>query len=70
MTNAIGRAVAAGMLAALFGAAAVSLFYAWHPALAIEFDRDLPRNVTGFYPSERDDASGLTFAWTSAEAVL
>jgi hypothetical protein len=70
MTNAIGRAVAAGMLAALFGAAAVSLFYVWHPALAIEFDRDLPRNVTGFYPSERDDASGLTFAWTSAEAVL
>ena len=70
MTQAIGRAVAAATLAALFGAAAVSLFYAWHPALTIEFDRDLPRNVTGIYPPERDDASGLTFAWTAGETAL
>lgn len=70
MTNAIGRAVAAGMLAALFGAAAVSLFYAWHPALTIEFDRDLPRNVTGIYPPEREEASGLTFAWTAGDTAL
>ena len=70
MTYAIGRAIAAGVLAALFGAAAVSLFYAWHSALTIEFDRDLPRNVTGFYPPERDNASGLTFAWTAGDAAL
>ena len=70
MTNAIGRAVAAGMLAALFGAAAVSLFYAWRPALTIEFDRDLPRNVTGIYPPEHDEASGLTFAWTAGDTAL
>lgn len=70
MTNAIGRAVAAAVLAGLFGAAAVSLFYAWHPALAIEFDRDLPRTVTGVYPPERDDAADLTFAWTAGEAVV
>ena len=47
----------------------VALFYAWHPALAIEFDRDLPRNVSGVYPPERDDTSGLTFAWTGADVV-
>ena len=65
-----GRAIAAAILAGLFGAAWVALFYAWHPALAVEFDRDLPRNLTGVYPPERDRASGLTFAWTSSDATL
>ena len=41
MTHAVGRAVAAAVLAALLGAASVALFYAWHPALTVEFDRDL-----------------------------
>ena len=44
--------------------------YAWHPELRIEFDRDLPRNVSGIYGVERDAASGLTFAWTGADAVV
>ena len=66
----IGKAAAAAMLAGLLGAAWVALFYAWHPALVIDLDRDLPRNVSGVYPPERDDASGLTFAWTGDEAVL
>lgn len=65
-----GRAIAAAMLAGLFGAAWVALFYAWHPALVVEFDRDLPRNVSGVHPPERDRASDLTFAWTAADAVL
>jgi hypothetical protein len=70
MIRAIGRAVAAALLAALLGAAWVALFYAWHPVLAIEFDRDLPRNVSGVYPPERDEASGLTFAWSGADSVV
>jgi hypothetical protein len=70
VTYAIGRAAAAALLAALLGAAWVALFYAWHPALAIEFDRDLPRNVSGVYTPERDEASGLTFAWSGADAVV
>jgi hypothetical protein len=70
MTTAIGRAAAAAILAALFGAAWAALFYAWHPAIAIEFDRDLPKNVTGIYPPERDDGSGLTFAWTGPAVVV
>lgn len=70
MTYTIGRASAAALLAALLGGAWVALFYAWHPALAIEFDRDLPRNVSGVYPPERDEASGLTFAWTGADVAL
>lgn len=65
-----GRAVAAAGLAGLFGAAWVAIFYAWHPAVVIDFDRDLPRNVGGIYPPERDRASDLTFAWTSADAVI
>jgi hypothetical protein len=70
MTHAIGRAVAAAMLAALLGAAWVALFYAWHPAFDVEFDRDVPRNLSGVYSPERDEGSGLTFAWTAADVVL
>ena len=70
MTNAIGRAVAVALLAALLGAAWTALLYAWQPALHLEFDRDLPRNVSGVFPPERDDATRLTFAWTGAESVL
>lgn len=70
MTYAIGRAVATALLAALLGAAWVALFYAWHPALSVEFDRDLPKNLSGVYPPERDEASGLTFAWAGPDTVL
>jgi hypothetical protein len=70
MTYTIGRASATATLAALLGGAWVALFYAWHPDLTIDFDRDLPRNVTGAYSPERDEASGLTFAWTGADVVL
>ena len=70
MTHAIGRAAAAALLAALLGAAWVALLYAWHPRLSIEFDRDLPRLVSGVYSPERDETSGLTFAWTGADVAL
>lgn len=70
MTHAVGRAAAAAMLAALLGAAWVALFYAWHPALSVEFDRDVPRNLSGVYSPERDEASGLSFAWTGPDVVL
>ena len=56
MSRAIGRAVAAAMLAGLLSAAWVTLLYAWHPAQHVEFDRDLPRNFSGVYPPERDEA--------------
>lgn len=70
MRNAIGRAAAAAILSGLLGAVSAALVYAWHPSLRIEFDRDLPRNVSGIYPPERDEASGLTFAWTGQDAVV
>ncbi len=70
ISRAIGRAAAAALLAGLLGAVFAALFYAWHPDLDIEFDRDLPRNAAGIYPAERDDATGLTFAWTGADAVI
>jgi len=68
--SALGRAAAAALLAGLLGAVLAALFYAWHSTIDVEFDRDLPRNLTGVYPPERDRASGLTFAWTSGDAVL
>ena len=70
ISRAIGRAAAAALLAGLLGAVFAALLYAWHPDLHIEFDRDLPRNAAGIYPPERDDATGLTFAWTGADAVI
>ena len=66
----LGRAVVCGVLAALLGAASLALIYTTRPALTIEFDRDLPRLVSGVYPFERDDATGLTFAWTGPEMGL
>lgn len=70
ISRAIGRAAAAALLAGLLGAAFAALFYAWHPDLHVEFDRDLPRNAAGIYPSERDEGTGLTFAWTGPDAVI
>jgi hypothetical protein len=71
MTRALGRAAAAALIAGLLGAAGSALFYAWHPALRIELDRDLPaRSVSGVYSPERDAATGLTFAWSGADAIV
>ena len=70
MTRLFGRAVLSGVLAACLAAAMLALVYARRPALVLEFDRDLPRQVSGIHPPERDPASGLTFAWTTAEMGL
>ncbi len=67
--KAVGRAAATAVLAGLLGAACIALFYAWHAAIAIDFDRDLPKTISGIYSPERDP-SGLSFAWTSGEAAL
>ena len=70
MMQAVGRALATAILAMVAGAVCSVALYAWHPALTIECDRELPDNVHGFYPPERDEASHLTFAWTRADAVI
>lgn len=66
----LGRALAAAVLAAPLGAAFTALFYAWHPALGIEFDRDPPRLVSGMYSAERDERAALTFAWSGPDVAL
>jgi hypothetical protein len=67
----LGRAVAAGILAALAGAAWLALIYGRSPALRLEFDTTPPPGIVrGIYPSERDDASGRTFAWTAERLTL
>ena len=37
-----GRAIAAAALAGLIGAVWVALFYAWHPAIVVEFINTAP----------------------------
>jgi hypothetical protein len=64
------RAVGCAALAAFLGAALLALLYGLRPSLRIEFDRELPRLVGGIYPFERDEKTGLTFAWSGREVVL
>ena len=64
------RAAAAAIIGALAGAVWLAIFYVSSGGLRIEFAVDPPRPTSGFYPAERDDASGLTFAWTGPEAAI
>jgi hypothetical protein len=70
VTRAAGRAAAAGFLGALSGLVWLALFYGTHPVLRLDMDRDPPRLVSGLYPVERDDASRLTFAWTTDRVTI
>ena len=70
MMRLAGRALLSGVLAAFLGAALLALMYTKSAPLIVEFDRDLPRLLTGVYPPERDSATGLTFAWTGEEMAL
>jgi hypothetical protein len=68
-----GRLVSAAA-AALLGALASVVFlagaYLLSPALRLDFAVDPPRLVTGMHPGERDEASGLTFAWTGRDVAI
>ena len=70
MMRLAGRALFSGVLAACLGAALLALMYTKSAPLIVEFDRDLPRLLTGVYPPERDSGTGLTFAWTGLEMRL
>ena len=58
------RAIAAAAVSAVIGAAAFLAFYGFWPSLVMELEVSPPSVVTGLYATERDPATGLTFAWT------
>ncbi len=64
MSQRLLRALLAGVMGAVVGCACLLLLYGWRSRLATEFDVTPPRQLTGVYEAERDDNSGLTFAWT------
>ena len=64
------RAAAAAVLGALASAVWLALFYAGAGGPRTEFDIDPPRFVSGVYAAERDQPTGLTFAWTGPEVGL
>lgn len=65
MTRGLGRAIAAGLLAAFAGVTWLALFYAGSADLRLDFDITAPRTILdGVYPSEREPPMGRTFAWT------
>jgi hypothetical protein len=68
VSRALVRAIAVAVLGSITGAAALLIVYGFNPALTMALDVSPPSAVTGLYATERDPASGLTFAWT--EEVL
>jgi hypothetical protein len=64
VSRSVVRAVAAAALGALTGAACLLLVYGLRPVLEMDLAVSPPAEVTGLYLTERDPASGLTFAWT------
>lgn len=63
-------ALAAGVLGGLCSIVLLAVVYLLFPGLQIDFDVDPPRLLTGMYPAERDDTTGMTFAWTSRDVAL
>jgi hypothetical protein len=71
MIRGLGRAAATGVLAALAGAVWLALLYGRSPALRLDFDLTPPADlVRGIYPSERDPATGRTFAWAGETLTI
>lgn len=64
------RAAAAALIGALAAAVWLGVFYAIAGGPRIDFAIDPPRLVSGFHGAERDDRTGLTFAWTGPEAGI
>ena len=65
----ITRAAAGAVLGAVLASAALGAFARFSPTLLLDFDADLPRQVTsGFFPVERTPAE--TFAWTTSQATI
>jgi hypothetical protein len=69
MIRVLARAIAVAALGALAGAVGVTVAFALHPDFTLEMDGDLPRNVTGIYPTERAP-NGDSFAWTGRSAKI
>jgi hypothetical protein len=70
MTQRLLRALLAGLMGAVVGCACLLLLYGWHSRLVTDFDVTPPRQLSGVYEAERDDNSGLTFAWTGEVLAL
>ena len=70
MSQRLASAASAALLGALSSVALLALCYLLRPALRIDFDVDPPRLMTGMHQGERDEATGLTFAWTGRDVAL
>ena len=70
MRSRVVSALSAGVLGGLSSIVLLAVFYLLSSPLRIDFAVDPPRLLAGVYPAERDHATGLTFAWTSADLAL
>jgi hypothetical protein len=68
MPRQLARVAACALVGALVGAIAAAVAFVAHPAMTLDFDRDMAAVTTGFYPVER--ANGEPFVWSSARADL
>jgi hypothetical protein len=60
----------AALLGALTGVMLLAVWYLADSRLRMDFAVDPPRLLTGVHPGERDQATGLTFAWTGRDVAL
>jgi len=71
MTSRLAAAASAALLGALSSVVFLAGFYLMSPALRIDFAVDPPpRLVTGVHAGERDETTGLTFAWTGRDVAI
>ena len=69
MMRALVRALAIAAIGAVAGAACVVFAFVFRPAIALEMDREFPRNVSGVYPPEFIPG-GESFSWTGRSAKI
>ncbi len=68
-TRVLARLGAMAALGAVLGAATLVVLTA-RASIRIAFDTDPPRLVSGVFPAERDEGTGLTFAWTGRDMAV
>jgi hypothetical protein len=68
MFRLLPRALGLALIGAGTASIGFALSFAAHPAFELEMDRELPREVSGVYPVERDRDD--TFAWTTDHAAM
>ena len=70
MTERIVPAAGAALVGVVVAVAVQALVYWWSPTIRIDFAVDPPRLLSGVHQGERDDRTGMTYAWSGRDIAL